>query len=87
MTTIIENIKIDFPSKRKRSINIYDDVREEDGKVITVTKIVITEGESEDSGNLNLDTERKLKNKIDSLSPSDQDIAYYLLRKLNNGYA
>ena len=85
MTTIIENIKIDFPSKRKRSINIYDDVREEDGKVITVTKIVITEGKSEDSGNL--DTERKLKNKIDSLSPSDQDIAYYLLRKLNNGYA
>ena len=85
MTTIIDNIKIDFPSKRKRSINIYDDVREEDGKVITVTKIVITEGESEGSGNL--DTKRKLKNKIDSLSPSDQDIAYYLLRKLNNGYA
>ena len=85
MTTIIENIKIDLPSTRQRLINIYDDVREEDGKVITVTKIVITEGKSEDSGNL--DTERKLKNKIDSLSPSDQDIAYYLLRKLNNGYA
>ena len=85
MTTIIENIKIDFPSKRKRSINIYDDVREEDGKVITVTKIVITEGESEGAGNL--DTKRKLMNKINSLSPADQDIAYYLLRKLNNGYA
>ena len=85
MTTIIENIKIDFSSKRKRTIHIYDDVVMEDGKAIVVTKIEITEGESEGSGNL--DTKRKLMNKINSLSPSDQDIAYYLLRKLNNGYA
>jgi hypothetical protein len=86
MTTIIDNIKIDFSSKRKRTIHIYDDVVMEDGKAIVVTKIEITEGESEGSGKLD-NLKRKLTNKINSLSPPDQKIAYYLLRKQNNGYA
>ena len=86
MTTIIDNIKIDFSSKRKRSIHIYDDVVMEDGKAIVVTKIVITEGESEGSGKLD-NLKRKLTNKINSLSPPDQKIAYYFLRKQNNGYS